>query len=80
MTSSLTVIYTDVIAVPAVVPPLLVSFINDSPRVMRDSVEADILLSRPVQSLVCRLKRGRVEVDEVDCEHCIMYNYAYAFS
>ena len=68
MTSSLTVIYTDVIAVPAVVPPLLVSFINDSPRVMRGSVEADILLSRPVQSLVCR---GRVEVDEVDCEHCM---------
>ena len=68
---------TYVIAVPAVVPPLLVSFINDSPRVMRDSVEADILLSRPVQSLVCRLKRSRVEVDEVDCEHCMqtfMYN------
>ena len=36
-------------------------------------MEADILLSRPVQSLVCRLKRDRVEVDEVDCEHCIMY-------
>ena len=34
-------------------------------------MEADILLSRPVQSLVCRLKRGRVEVDEVDCEHCM---------
>ena len=34
-------------------------------------MEADVLLSRPVQSLVCRLKRGRVEVDEVDCEHCI---------
>ena len=63
--------YTDIIAVPAVVPPLLVSFINDSPRVMRDSMEADILLSRPVQSLVCRLKRGRVEVDEVDCEYCM---------
>ena len=34
-------------------------------------MEADILLSRPVQSLVCRLKRDRVEVDEVDCEHCM---------
>ena len=60
---------TVVIAVPAVVPPLLVSFINDSPRVLRDSVEADILISRPVRSLVCRLKRGRVEVAEVNCEH-----------
>ena len=39
-------------------------------------MEADILLSRPVQSLVCRLKRGRVEVDEVDCEHC-MYTLMY---
>ena len=40
-------------------------------------MEADILLSRPVQSLVCRLKRGRVEVDEVDCEHC-MQTYTYS--
>ena len=40
-------------------------------------MEADILLSRPVQSLVCRLKRDRVEVDEVDCEHC-MQTYTYS--
>ena len=60
---------TVVIAVPTVAPPLLLSFINDSPRVLRDSVEADILVSRPVQSLVCRLKRGRVEVNEVNCEY-----------
>ena len=57
---------------PDQVPPLLVSFINDSPRVMRDSVEADILLSRPVQSLVCRLKRTQDPdyVEEADCENC----------
>ena len=42
-------------------------------------MEADILLSRPVQSLVCRLKRGRVEVDEVDCEHCI-HTHVYTCS
>lgn len=53
--------------VPAAVPPLLVSFINDSPRIHGDTVEADILLSRPVQSLVCRL-RGAMIHTEKDCK------------
>ena len=48
--------------------PLVVRFINDSPRVMGDSVEADILISRPVQSLVCRLKAGSFNTEQ-DCEH-----------
>ena len=50
------------------VVPLVVRFINDSPRVMGDSVEADILISRPVQSLICRLKAGSF-ITEQDCEH-----------
>ena len=54
--------------VPAVVPPLTVSFIGDSPRVQEDSVEADILLSRPVQSLICRLKGGSLTTEQ-DCEY-----------
>ena len=33
-------------------------------------MEADILLSRPVQSLVCRLKRPQDPVEETDCENC----------
>ena len=35
-------------------------------------MEADILLSRPVQSLVCRLKRPQDPdyVEEADCENC----------
>ena len=50
----------------------MVSFINDSPRVVGDSVEADILLSRPVQSLSCKLKRSQspAYMEEVDCEYC----------
>ena len=58
--------------------PLVVRFISDSPRVMGDSVEADILISRPVQadilisrpvqSLICRLKAGSF-ITEQDCEH-----------
>ena len=58
-----------------VVTPLVVSFINDSPRVLEDSVEADILISRPVRSLVCFLRRGSVTIKE-NCElctHCIHY-------
>ena len=56
--------------VPAVVPPLVVSFTNDTPRVLEDSVEADILISRPVQSLVCRLKGGRGSTPiEKYCKH-----------
>ena len=47
--------------------PLVVRFINDSPCVMGDSVEADILISRPVQSLICRLKAGSF-ITEQDCE------------
>ena len=43
------------------------SFIGDSPRVQGDSVEADILLSRPVQSLICRLKGGSLNTKQ-DCE------------
>ena len=56
-----------------VIPPPVVSFINDSPCVMEDSVEAYILISRPVQSLVCFLRRGSVTIKE-NCElytHCI---------
>ena len=49
------------------VPPLVVKFINDSPRMMGDSVEADILISRPVQSLIC-MKAGSF-ITEQDCEH-----------
>ena len=56
--------------VPAVVPPLVVSFINDSPRVQGDSVEAEIALSRPVQSLVCRLKGKDTVPMEKNCEQC----------
>ncbi|CAI8033863.1 hypothetical protein GBAR_LOCUS19099, partial [Geodia barretti] len=48
--------YTGVSCDEAAVSPLEVAFIKDSPLVQRDSVEAHILLSRPVQSLVCRLK------------------------
>ena len=58
------------ITAPAVVPPLVVSFINDSLRVHGDGVEADILLSRPVQSLVCRLRAQGSEPIEEDCEQC----------
>ena len=47
--------------------PLMVSFINYSPRVMGDSLEADILSSRPIQSLICRLKAGSF-ITEQDCE------------
>ena len=54
----------------AVVLPLTVSFIGDSPHVQEDSVEADILLSGPVQSLICRLKGGSL-ITEQDCEHYI---------
>ena len=56
------------IIVPAQVPPLEVSLINDSPRVVNNSVEVDILISRPVQRLVCKLKG----VAEKDCEHALM--------
>ena len=62
------------ITVPAVVPPLVVSFINDSPRVHGDGVEADILLSRPVQSLICRLRAQGSEPIEEDCEQ---YTYSH---
>ena len=57
--------------VPAAVPPLVVKFINDSPRVMGDSVEADILISRPVQSLVCRLRGPNVTIEK-DCKSLII--------
>ncbi|CAI8033862.1 hypothetical protein GBAR_LOCUS19099, partial [Geodia barretti] len=50
----------------AAVSPLEVAFIKDSPLVQRDSVEAHILLSRPVQSLVCRLKGGSISTEQ-DC-------------
>ncbi|CAI8020963.1 hypothetical protein GBAR_LOCUS12482, partial [Geodia barretti] len=46
----------------AAVPPLVVAFIEDSPLVQGDSVEAHILLSRPVQSLVAS--------DELWCSDC----------
>jgi hypothetical protein len=48
----------------AAVPPLEVAFIEDSPLVQGDSVEAHILLSRPVQSLVCRLKGGSFRTEK----------------
>ena len=51
----------------AAVPPLVVAFIKDSPLVQGDSVEAHILLSRPVQSLVCRLKGGSFRTEK-NCE------------
>jgi hypothetical protein len=51
---------------PAAVPPLVVSFINNSPHVQGDSVEAEILLSRPVQSLVCKLKGPTLSLQQ-DC-------------
>ena len=53
--------------VPGQVPPLTVHFINDSPRVMNNSVEADIVLSRPVQSLVCNVRSTSVDIS-MDCE------------
>ena len=55
--------------VSAQVPPLQVSLINDSPRVVNNTVEVDILISRPVQRLVCRLKG----VPEKDCEHVLIH-------
>ena len=55
--------------VPAQVPPLTVHFINDSPRVINNSLEADIVLSRPVQSLVCYLKSTSMSAS-MDCEYC----------
>ena len=58
------------ITASAIVPPLVVSFINDSPRVHGDTVEADVLLSRPVQSLVCRLRAQGSEPIEKDCKEC----------
>ena len=60
-------IYILLLTVPAQVPPLEVTFINDSPRVESSSVEADIVLSRPVQSLMCILKGRSVNL-EMDCE------------
>lgn len=73
-------------SVAAIVPPLVVSFISDSPQVLGDSVEADILISRPVQSLVCKLKGTSTSVNEViDCEShkkflaCIMGSIYYSY-
>ena len=52
---------------PPQVPPLLVQFINNSPRLTTNSVKVDIALSRPVQSLVCVLK-GLSTSTTVNCK------------
>ena len=53
---------------PPQVPPLLVQFINNSPRLTNNSVEVDIALSRHVPSLVCVLK-GQSTSTVVNCEY-----------
>ena len=64
---------------PAAVPPLVVSLINGSPLVRNDSVEVDISLSRPVQSLVCTL-RGDSDTIEKDCESTTLSNDTYSIT
>ena len=45
----------------------MVHLINNSPRVMNDAVEADIIVSRPAQSLVCSLRSAFVDLS-MECK------------
>ena len=62
--------------VPVQVPPLTVHFINDSPRVINTSMEADIVVSRPAQSLVCSLRSAFVDLS-VNCEFILSNNFLW---
>ena len=54
------------------VPKLGVHFINRSPRVGLNRVEADFILTRPAASITCQLKPGRRANTVRDCELIIM--------
>ena len=55
------------LSVRSSVPPLMVHFVNDSPRVVQDSVEAEFVTSRPVVGVTCFL-RSPTDRSYEDCE------------
>ena len=55
------------LSVRSSVPPLMVHFVNDSPRVVQDSVEAEFVTSRPVVGATCFL-RSPTDRSYEDCE------------
>ena len=58
---------------PAKVPTLFVWMVKDSPRLSGDSVEVDIVISRPTQLLNCILRGVTTMSYRRDCKYTCSY-------